>query len=546
MKKTFTLLIILATALSSFAQDTITGVVNRIAAPYFEQNVCDTRFAITTDSETYYVMVDNYWPNPYLEDLVIHYDTIAIRNEIEVIGNILEMEDGNGEAFQTISISKNLSSTTRQIMGFYSHHDIAYPGPDTITAACFYHYNGMDGYYITIHGELQAANSFAINGRTLVQGKRYLFFGKTNTLTNYNGNSFTVIELADALPYDVEDFSISGTLTKEDDSFLSVFDGDEYHYLTNKRKLINNYINEAVFMEGDSVVIGGYEFIRYDLYGNHFNALEVIKLQSETEHILVGGMGDAPMPYIGAGPPLPGLDMALISETVDYYLKNPNNGDGFFGFYVVDNDTIQVTSQQLKATLLASIFINNYQNILYSVYINQVEFEEHEETLQCTLAVASNPFYWGNILVVRTQDDETYYLKQFIYEYTAPDHITVGNKTVYVGDSFTATGMVSNWYYNAYYLKKVIDITSVEFDGIDESYSSEIQIFPNPSNGMIKISSEKKIDKISVCDYTGRVLFNKSCNSEQINLDLQDYKGLAIIQIVFENGQALSRKIVIH
>ena len=175
-----------------------------------------------------------------------------------------------------------------------------------------------------------------------------------------------------------------------------------------------------------------------------------------------------------------------------------------------------------------------------------MEFEEQEETLQCTLAVASNPFYWGNILVVRTQDDETYYLKQFIYEYTAPDHITVGNKTVYVGDSFTATGMVSNWYYNAYYLKKVIDITSVEFDGVDESYSSEIQIFPNPSNGMIKISSEKKIDKISVCDYTGRVLFNKSCNSEQINLDLQDYKGLAIIQIIFENGQALSRKIVVH
>ena len=68
MKKLITTLsILLATALSSFAQDTITGVVNRIAAPYFEQNVCDTRFAITTDSETYYVMVDNYWPNPYLD-----------------------------------------------------------------------------------------------------------------------------------------------------------------------------------------------------------------------------------------------------------------------------------------------------------------------------------------------------------------------------------------------------------------------------------------------------------------------------------------------
>lgn len=539
--------ILLATAFNGFAQDTITGVVNRIAAPYFEQNVCDTRFAIVSENETYYVMVDNYWPNPYLEDLVIHYDTIAVGNEISVIGDILEMEDGNGEAFQTVSISKNLSSTTRQIMGFYYHHSIAFPGPDTISAAYFYHCNGIDGYYITINGEVQAATPFVINNRTLVQGKRYLFFGKTNTLTDYNGNPFTAIELADALPYDVEDVSISGTLTMEDNSYLSLFDGEEYHYLTNKRKLINNYINEAIFMEGDSVVVGGYEFIRYDLYGEPFSALEVIKLQSETEHSLVGSMGDAPMPYIGAGPPLPGVDMALISETVDYYLKNSNNGDGLFGFYVVGNDTIQATPQQLKATLVASIFINNYQNILYSVYINQVEFEEHEETLQCTLDVASNPFYWGNILLVRTQDEETYYLKQFIYEYTVPDHITVGNKTVYVGDIFTATGMVSNWYYNYYYLKKVIDITEINsVEVLDEIIQAYIQIYPNPSNGIVEIVSEQPIECITACDLTGRVLLNKIIDSNNISLEFNDYQGLVVIKIVLDNGNTILRKVIIE
>lgn len=53
------------------------------AAPYFEQNVCDNRFAILSEGETYYVMVDNYWPNPNLEDLVIHgilKKTIVIKN----------------------------------------------------------------------------------------------------------------------------------------------------------------------------------------------------------------------------------------------------------------------------------------------------------------------------------------------------------------------------------------------------------------------------------------------------------------------------------
>ena len=105
MKKKFTLLIILlATAFQGIAQDTITGVLSLVHAPYFEQNVYDSRFAITSGCETYYVMVDNYWPNPYLEDLLIHYDTVSVGSEIEVIGEIKEMEDGNGENFSIIDI----------------------------------------------------------------------------------------------------------------------------------------------------------------------------------------------------------------------------------------------------------------------------------------------------------------------------------------------------------------------------------------------------------------------------------------------------------
>jgi hypothetical protein len=62
MKKRITILTFLLTVLvRGFAQDTITGVVSRVAAPYFEQNVCDSRFALISEGETYFVMVDNYW-----------------------------------------------------------------------------------------------------------------------------------------------------------------------------------------------------------------------------------------------------------------------------------------------------------------------------------------------------------------------------------------------------------------------------------------------------------------------------------------------------
>ena len=185
--KLYTLLALLMMAggVTMQAQEIIlTGVVSRVDAPYFEQNVCNDRFAIVSECETYYVMVDNYWPNPYLEDLVIHYDTIQVGNEIEVMGTIVEMEDENGESFHAINISENLNSTYQQILGFFDDNE----------GACFYHYidlyYGLEEYRITINGELQTT-PFVINGRTLVEEKRYRFVGISGA---------GVFELFDALP----------------------------------------------------------------------------------------------------------------------------------------------------------------------------------------------------------------------------------------------------------------------------------------------------------------------------------------------------------
>lgn len=558
MKKTFAILtLLLAIVFHGFAQDTITGVVNRVAAPYFEQNVCDSRFALISEGETFYVMVDNYWPNPYLEELVIHYDTIPVGNEIEVVGTIKEMEDGNGEVFQTVDISKNLSSNHRQILGFFGYGDITYPGPDTVSAARFYHYNGMDSYYITINGKLQIEIPFSINGRTLVEHKRYLFIGSNETVTNYNGSTYNVFELVAALPYDVEDYCVNGILTKENDlclsspcdetHYLSLFNGEEYHYLTNKRKLQNNFINDAVFMEGDSVMVGGFEFIFHNIFGEPFKAFEFIQIQSYVEHLLIGGVGSAPIPYIGVGPPVPGVVMAFYSNSIDYYLRNPNDGDGFFGSYIVGNDTIQVTMQQLKATLVAGVFIHNYLYPCYTAYINNVEFEEHEETLECTLVVASNPFYYGNTLAVTTVNNDTCFLKPYIYTNTPPDYITIGDKTVTVGDSFTASGMVSFWYHNNEILEKVIDITEISnVTGLADEASTDIPIYHTTANGIIQIFSKEPMKTISICDYTGHTLLIKHFDSKQATMDFKSFKGLAIIQIVFENGQTASRKVVIQ
>ena len=69
-------------------------------------------------------------------------------------------------------------------------------------------------------------------------------------------------------------------------------------------------------------------------------------------------------------------------------------------------------------------------------------------------------------------------------------------------------------------------------------------VYPNPTDGTVQIVSGQQIKSISICDYTGRVLINKTCFSEQISIDLQDYKGLLLIQVILKDGQTLSRKVV--
>ena len=413
MKKKFTLLIILlATAFQGIAQDTITGLVSRVDAPYFEQNVCDSRFAITAEGGTYYVLVDSYWPNPYLEDLVIHYDTIPVGNEIEVVGDVVEMEDENGEIFQAFDISENLNSTRRQILGFFDFRDIVYPGPNPISVASFVKYSGTELYYVTINGELQTEMPLGVNGRTLIAEKRYLFIGENDSLTDYYGNVFNVFELIDALPYDTEDSTISGILTTENDlclswprdevPFLSLFDGEMHHYVTNKGALQNRYtlydIRNA-FGNNTPVVAGGFETIHYDLFGVPFNALEVIKMETEEQITLTGMLTDAGTPYINIGPPIPGVNMSFYSNG-HHYIDNPLvwdpiNNDYYYHTFIVGNDTIHYSNyEEVTATFIPRMIMNNYRNPVFYILITEVNEETGVEELKSSkVEVFPNPAY---------------------------------------------------------------------------------------------------------------------------------------------------------
>ena len=377
----------------------VTGMVSRVAAPYFEQNVCNDRFAIVSESETYYVMVDGYWPNPYLEDLVIHYDTIPVGNEIEVKGTVVEMEDGNGESFSVIDIQKLVDAEYLYFnsricwMGLLSQ--IAYPGPDPVDAYAIINDNGDPLYFVAIDGELQTDyTSWVVNGVTINSTSQYIFVGSHEIWTDYYGEPFMVFNLKLAIPYGIVSDNIGGTLSLNNGlQCLSVYDGTDYYYLTIKDEMQHGFINADLYEENTSVTVGGVETTRYDIFGNMFFSFEIAVLQSLEENTLTGILNDAPNPAIGFVP-LPGIELAFFSGDKFYYLDNERVFLGPYGdieAIIIGNDTL-VNGVELTATFSSTMRIDNGFEPYYRIFISEaITTTELQEFSTAEIQIFPNP-----------------------------------------------------------------------------------------------------------------------------------------------------------
>ena len=452
MKKNLILLItLLVAAYSGIAQDTITGVVSRVAAPYFEQNVCDSRFAIISEGETYYVMVDNYWPNPYLEDLVIHYDTIPVGNEVEVVGTILEIEDENGERFSVIDIQQLTNATYGYGTGYI---EWVY---DYATMSC----NIPPNYacYIAINGELQSEQPIVFNGTMLGVGP-YTMIGIAEIWSDLD---LPVLELTQVIPYTIET-TATGVIMPNDNlclftpcnetTYLSWSDNDGTHFLTNKNKLHNEDFYSAIWGENVISTIFGFDSTHYDLFGAPFKTFETIAIETTGERTIQGQISAVTNPSTGI--PL-SLGIAIRQGGNNYYTEN-------LEFYeygincIFNNDTIQMDSEVMATFSSASLFLGHYLTPHFIIHVDNIR----------------------------------------------------------------------------------------DYTSIDDVVLADFRINRNPSNGIIEITSKRPIETIFACDYTGRRLIGKTCNSCQTFLDFNGFKGLAVIHVVFNNGQTMSRKVAVQ
>lgn len=81
--------------------------------------------------------------------------------------------------------------------------------------------------------------------------------------------------------------------------------------------------------------------------------------------------------------------------------------------------------------------------------------------------------------------------------------------------------------------------------GINKSNENNISIYPNPTDGIVNIESNRTIDNISIYAICGKTYsFNNSCN-KNCQIDISEYEdGIYFIGIIFEDGSTETLKII--
>jgi hypothetical protein len=82
--------------------------------------------------------------------------------------------------------------------------------------------------------------------------------------------------------------------------------------------------------------------------------------------------------------------------------------------------------------------------------------------------------------------------------------------------------------------------------GINEfNISNAITLLPNPTNGIVNISSRYDMQRIEVMNVAGQILLSELVNAKEHQLQLESFaEGIYFVRVSYANGQNVSKKIV--
>ena len=197
------------------------------------------------------------------------------------------------------------------------------------------------------------------------------FIGHGTTWYDYYGEPFNVFELHDVVPYYQGDFNDDGILTTENPlNSLALQNASGIIYLTHNNKMFQNYIDNNLYEEGINVHVKGWNAYRYDEYGNMYQTVDFVSMQTDEEITLQGYVGSATMPHTGYIP-IPGMSPAFVYLDKSYYIDNQIeqtiNG---IEHIIVGNDTIH-EGDHIEATFTSRVLIDTDFNLYYRIMINE-------------------------------------------------------------------------------------------------------------------------------------------------------------------------------
>lgn len=108
--------------------------------------------------------------------------------------------------------------------------------------------------------------------------------------------------------------------------------------------------------------------------------------------------------------------------------------------------------------------------------------------------------------------------------------------------TYTVTGTNANGCVNTSDIEIIVDLCT----GIESIQNNTISIFPNPTNGLINIIAESKIEAIEITNLVGEKIYSSTLNLDAFTIDLREQAvGVYYINVKTEQG-VINKKIILN
>ena len=87
----------------------------------------------------------------------------------------------------------------------------------------------------------------------------------------------------------------------------------------------------------------------------------------------------------------------------------------------------------------------------------------------------------------------------------------------------------------------------IEYEGVSDiddavSDANGIEIYPNPTDGLLYINSSSTINRVIVADMTGKIIMDVNGGSDKVELDLSSNpKGIYVLKVISEDDSTVEK-----